>query len=301
MSQLTLYERLRFRFHAHVVDSLSPRLVEPYRLWRNSSREYRPIFVAGAMGSGTSLLAIALGQRFEVAGVLYESARQISRGSFLYEPHMDEYASIAEYERGIRSKESWIAEGGRRDLTSLYRRHASGPGDWVVDKGPNTNLLRAGFLATCFPDAAWVVIHRDPVASVEGFRRKWNTFGRESVEANARFWVSAYEHCLRELDALDRRVLVVEYGGLAANSDDVLDELGRQIGLASASRRTRLRSRVNVEGWGIRNVARNEIGVVQNADQRSIARVPADDAAKIRAICDPLAAELGERTLRPSR
>jgi hypothetical protein len=298
MSRLTVYERLRFRFDTRVADPLTHWLIEPYWRWRNAAREYRPIFVAGVMGSGTSLLAVALGQRFDVAGVLYESARQVPRGSFLHERQMDEFSTIGDYEREVRSKESWSLARGRGDLTSLYRACGSGPGDWIVDKGPNTNLLRAGYLAECFPEAVWLMIYRDPVANVEGFRRKWTTFGRESVEVNARFWARAYEHGLQELDALGRAVVVVEYGALVAESDGVLDALGRQIGLTPASRHVRLRSRANVEGRGVRNVSRNEIGVVQDADTRAIARVPEADADAIRAICGPLATKLGARSLR---
>ena len=296
MSRPSLYERLRFRFQYQLLDPMMRQLVEPYRRKRNASRDFRPIFVAGAMGSGTSLLAVALGQRFDVTGVVYESARQVSPRSFLYVPPMDEFGSIAEYAAGIRSAEDWTVEEGRRHLLALYRSHASRPGEWIIDKGPNTNLLRAGFLARCFPEAVWLVIHRDPLATVEGFRRKWGTFGRETVEANARFWVDVYESCLDQLDALGRRVLVVEYGALAARTDDLLAGLAGQLGLSRATRHRRLRSRVDVEGYGIRNVSHNRIGVVRDADAKSLGRVSAADADTIHAVCDPIRAALDERS-----
>jgi hypothetical protein len=296
MNRPTLYERLRFRLQYNVADPVVRRVVEPARRWRNASRDYRPIFVAGAMGSGTSLLAVALGQRFDVTGVVYESARQISQHSFLYVPPLSEFASIAEYRASISPASEWAFEEGRHALLALYRAHGVGSGEWIVDKGPNTNLLRADFLARCFPNAAWLLLYRDPVATVEGFRRKWKTFGRESVEANARFWVDVYESGLRQLDALGRDVSVVEYGSLAERTDDVLEDLGEHLRLARARRLRRLRSRVDVEGLGIRNVSNNRIGVVRAADAKAVARVPADDARVIREICEPTLAMLAART-----
>ncbi|HUQ64315.1 MAG TPA: hypothetical protein VM121_11220, partial [Acidimicrobiales bacterium] len=51
--------------------------VVAYRQVRWSQARYRPVFVAGVMGSGTSLLALSLGSRFQVAGVVYESALEV--------------------------------------------------------------------------------------------------------------------------------------------------------------------------------------------------------------------------------
>ena len=67
-----------------LVDSATERVRDAVRSRRNADREFRPIFVAGAIGSGTSLLAISLAQRFQVAGIATESARQIDPGSILW-------------------------------------------------------------------------------------------------------------------------------------------------------------------------------------------------------------------------
>ncbi|MCZ6714806.1 MAG: sulfotransferase [Deltaproteobacteria bacterium] len=295
MGQPTLTERLRFRAQYQVWDPFTRRLREPYWRWRNAGRTYRPIFVSGVMGSGTSLLAVALGQRFDVAGVVYESARLAAKSSFLYVPTMAAFASIAEYEARVRSDASWEIEIGRRDLLALYRAYGSGTGEWIVDKGPNTSLLRAGFLARCFPDARFVLIFRDPVANVEGFRRKWPTFGRESPEANAHFWMEAHEQFLRETEPLRERVRVIDYNALATRYDQVLDALGRDLGLAVSTRPGSLRTRPNIEGYGIRNVARSRIGVVQDADRRAIERVDPAEAEAIRALTGPLTDRLRAR------
>jgi hypothetical protein len=209
---------------------------------------------------------------------------------------MGEFDSMDEYVAGIRPSPGWTVEEGRRDLLALYRSHASRPGEAIIDKGPNTNLLRADFLARCFPEAAWLVIYRDPVSTVEGFRRKWPLFGHESAEANARFWADAYQCCLAQLDALGRRVTIVDYSSLAAGMDEVFAKLGRELGLEPATGRRRLRSVVNIEGFGIRNVSHSRIGVVGDADARSLARVCDEDARVIRGVSDSVRSALEQRS-----
>ena len=36
------------------------------------------------------------------------------------------------------------------------------------------------------------LVFRDPVATIEGFRRKWKTFGREPLDENIRFFARLY-------------------------------------------------------------------------------------------------------------
>jgi len=84
----SLTQRLRARLDRRVLEPLRERTVRPFRRRLNAAREFDPVFVAGAMGSGTSLLALSLGQSFETACVIYESARGISPRSFLHAPKL---------------------------------------------------------------------------------------------------------------------------------------------------------------------------------------------------------------------
>lgn len=81
MSEASPMSRISRRLRSQLSESATHYALRPLRQLRNFGREYRPIFVAGAMGSGTSLVAVALGSRFECAGVAYESAREVAGDS----------------------------------------------------------------------------------------------------------------------------------------------------------------------------------------------------------------------------
>ena len=50
--------------------------------------------------------------------------------------------------------------------------------------------------AECFPDARFLLVVRDPVANVEGFRRKWPTFGRAPLSDSIGFYRRTHERFL---------------------------------------------------------------------------------------------------------
>ena len=157
-----------------LVDSATERVRDAVRSRRNAEREFRPIFVAGAIGSGTSLLAISLAQRFQVAGIATESARQIDPGSILWVDRVYRYPTIRAYTDVLHPRPDWTPARVREDLLALYRAKAEhDSAEAFVDKGPNVNLVRARLLLEAFPSAHFLLIFRDPVANVEGFRRKW--------------------------------------------------------------------------------------------------------------------------------
>jgi hypothetical protein len=162
----------------------------------------------------------------------------------------------------------------------------------VVDKGPDINPLRAEFLVSCFPDAPHLLIFRDPVANVEGLRRKWRTFGREPLGETVRFYAEVHESFLAAAARHPALFHAVEYENLVARPAAVLAAIGERLGLATAPQRRRLTSSPNVEGQGIRNVQRSEIGYVRDANERARARLDPGDAAQIDAVLGPLLCRL---------
>jgi len=294
----SLAERARRRLRRRVLEPLDARLLGPLRRRRNAHREFRPVFVTGAMGSGTTLLALSLGQRYEFGCVIAESAHQVARDSFLFHPGVDAFGSVRAYAESIRPREEWSVERGRADLLRMYRSHASGTSPFAVDKGPNTNLVRAGFLARCFPDGRFVVVFRDPAANVEGFRRKWATFAHDSLDEGVRFYAEIHERFLEESAAFPERTLWVEYEQLVSDYDVLLEALARRLGLRSAARARRLPRRANVPGQGIRNVLRGRIGVVPDANARARDRLGADELSRIRDALGSLHARMRERAMR---
>jgi hypothetical protein len=298
MAKLSLGERIRRRLRRDLIAPLDARVGGAVRRHRNAARDFRPVFVTGAMGGGTSLLALSLAQRYECACVIPEGAHQVSKHSFLHNAGVEAHPSVRAYEEAIRPRSDWSVERGRRDLLELYRSYAAGPSDVAFDKGPNVHLVRAGFLARCFPDAFFVVMFRDPVATVEGFRRKWPTFAQAPLEESLRFWVAIHESFLEQASAFPERVAWVEYETLVTHYDPLLDALAQRAGLRPATRRRRLPGRANAEGRGIRNVSRSRIGVVTDADARARANLPDEVVATIRAALGPLHERLRARAIR---
>jgi len=252
------------------------------RAWRNRGRLFEPVFIAGAMGSGTSVLAVDLLQRFDFAGMAYESALQLPRRSPLRMRPLREFASPAAYADAIEPDPSWSAEAGREDLQRCYRSLASGPGTRILDKGPNTNLVRADFLARCFPDAPFVLMFRDPVVNVEGFRRKWPTFGDFPLAESIGFFETIHERFLGFAQAHPDRVFTLEYETYVARHDEALARLARHVGLAPARHRHAVEERPNVAGLGIRNVRGNEVGIVKDANDAAYRRITPDVVESVR-------------------
>jgi hypothetical protein len=271
---------------------LTQRIVAPLRAVRNAGRDYRPCFVAGASGGGTSLMALSLAQRFVCAGVINEINIQISPRSFLSVPRLSTITSLKEYESLVEPHDDWSVEQGRRDLQNALRAYGEGPDGWVFVKGPDLNLIRAGFLARCFPEAPFVMIFRDPAANIEGYRRKWKIFGDASLAEAIRFYASLYEDFLAAAEKFGDRVVGVEYEKLVANPESVMTEVGRRLGLEPATTQRRLEERPNAAGRGLRNVRDGKIEIVANASQESIDRLAEGEAEQIRVALQPLHARL---------
>lgn len=299
MADRARLERLRRRFWSQLGDPLIRGVRGPVQHALNRGRDYRPVFIAGAMGSGTSLVAVQLGQSFDCAGVVYESASEVAARSPLHSPGTEGFASVAAYRDSILPAADWSCERGRQDLLHLYRSTASSraSSDIIIDKGPNTNLVRAGFLARCFPDAHFVLIFRDPVVAIEGFRRKWPPFSRDSLAASIDFYEEVHARFLDDAAAFSERLVAIDYASYVARNAPLLEVLGARLGLRPAQHRRRLRSRGNLPGRGIRNVSDNTIGLVGDADRAAYDRVSSDTIAEINERTAPLYARLREAAL----
>jgi hypothetical protein len=289
-----LGDRVRRRLRASVVRPFSRRVVVPLRRMRNARRSYRPVFVTGAMGSGTTLMAFSLGQRFECAAIIAESGLQIDAASFLHMPPPESFASVGAYLEAMEADPGWSAERGREDLLQLYRSYASGGADVVIDKGPNANLIRAPFLLECFPAARFVLVFRDPVATIEGFRRKWPLFGRASLDEAIDFAAALHERFMRDATGFPDRVRFVSYETLTSRYDEVLEEVGRWADLETAKRLRHLETRADVEGRGIRNVRRGRVEVAPDANRKAYERMSDAEVARIRERLDPVYRALDE-------
>jgi hypothetical protein len=174
-------------------------------------------------------------------------------------------------------------EDGRKWLYRLYRSNAERSSPEVVDKGPNVHLVRAGFLTTCFPEARFLLVVRDPVANIEGFRRKWPIFARASVRDNIGFYGRTHERFLELADEFSLDVTVVSYEDLVARYEDILDELGGRLGLSPRAVVASVDPRPQSGGKGIRNVVDGRIAVLPKTNESSYEKLNQDEISLIRA------------------
>jgi len=272
--------------------------VEGLRAIRNRGEVYRPVFVSGCMGSGTSLLAVLLAQRFDFSGIAYESALQVGYRSPLRLRKLKHYASIRAYENALRAANNADVTVCRESLQQLYRRVAFRPGHRTVDKAPNATLLRVEVLMRCFPDAPFVFVIRDPVATIEGFRRKWKTFGRDTLAENIRFYADSHRAFLDTRPALGDRVVIVEYEEIVATPDLVLDAVGENLGLCPGDAEVKLEDRPNAPGKGLRGVEGGAVSVVGDANRDAYSRICETEIEEIRLALGSLHEEMRTLSMR---
>ncbi len=298
MDRISLPQRVirRIRFDAERVRG---RLQDRRRRRASGNREFRPIFVTGAIGSGTSLLAASLSQRFEVAGAALESARDIARDSCLWIDQVSRYKSVRDYEAALDPPADSQLERARTELQQLYRAKADAPGlPWIVDKGPNTNLVRAAFLARAFPESPFLLIFRDPVANVEGFRRKWPVFGADPLDESIRFWAGVHEAFLEQSASFPERVVCIEYEALVADYEPMLASLSERLDVDLARTVRPVDARAEGKGRGLRGVEAGRIRVVRDANARSYETLSEAEVDRIREMLSPLHERLRERAAR---
>lgn len=292
MATLSIADRIRLRFQHDVGLPFERRVRVPWRRWRNASRVFRPVFVTGASGGGTSVLAVSLAQGWDCAGLVYECDAAVGEPSFLHVPALATYPSLAAYEAFIAPDAGWSVERGRADLQAMMRGHASAPGDAVVAKGPDIHLTRVAFLHGCFPEAVSVAVVRDPAANLEGMRRKWPLFGSAPLDECIAFFRRMHERYLDDSEPFRERALVVRYRDLVSRPRPTLAAVAERAGLQPTTRRLRVPDAPNVEGQGVRNVRDSRVEMVTDADQRARDRLPPDETRRIDEALAPLMARL---------
>jgi Sulfotransferase family len=188
------------------------------------------IFVCGLHRSGTSIVHRRIADHPEVSGFhgtgvpedegqhlqsVYPPARRYGGpGLFGFDPdaHLTEESPLVSRESRDRLMRDW---------TPHWRPDAR----VRIEKSP-PNIIRTRFLQALFPEAAFLVIVRHPVA-VAGATRKW---AHTSWTSLVRHWVTCHEIFLADAPML-RRVRVLRYEDFVAAPDSCLTEVFRWFGI----------------------------------------------------------------------
>ncbi|MGI9629084.1 MAG: sulfotransferase family protein [Longimicrobiales bacterium] len=231
-----------------------------------------PLFICGAMGSGTTLITRLVDQHFHTNGVANETALQLPRSSPLHIRGSHRYKSLDEMTQSMFVPADADPITVRVDLLDYYRRiqRRKGPDAKevvVVDKAPNAHLLRTSALRAAFPRSKFLFIYRNPISAVEGLRRKWAVCARAPFDHVARFWVLLHESFERDTAFFRDDVIPVPYETLTEDPERVLDVLEALVPLKRRKGLKEFTNKANREGFGIRNVSGGRIEVVRGVSQ----------------------------------
>lgn len=246
---------------------------------------YYPIFVTGAMGAGTSLIAYALEERSAVAGVADESAHRIDRRSRLAMERSSVYGTSEEYVRLLRtSGELGCIATERYYIDKVYRRECRKRRGYVVDKAPNTHLVHWDLLNRCYPGSPLLVVVRPPEATIEGIVRKWPQFDLEAA-------IELYDLLYSEaeiLAAVDARVSLVGYERFVHDYPASAERLVAKVGLPAAEGTVSGGSARTSPGKNLRCVEGSRIRVRRDLDQSARDRLPPASRATVLEKLGPL-------------
>lgn len=183
------------------------------------------MFVGGLHRSGTSLLYRALTLHPEIGGISNSGAPE-DEGQHLqsvYRParHHGGPGRFG-FDDGARLTESspLVTPASRERLLAEWGRYWSSDRAVLAEKSP-PNIIRTRFLQALFPEAAFVMMIRHPVA-VACATRKW---ARTSLESLIRHWLRCHDILAEDATRIER-LQVVQYEHFV---HDPVGEVGRVV------------------------------------------------------------------------
>lgn len=201
-------------------------------------------FVAGLHRSGTSLLFKALRDHPQISGLadtgiredegqhlqpVYPTAKVFGgpgEFGFVPEAYMDETSPLVSAENAQQIFNAWSPYW---DLSK----------DVLLEKSP-PNLIRGRFLQALFPNAAFVVVLRHPLA-VSFATRKWKKF---NIDRLVEHWLVCYERFLSDKPLLNE-TMVLKYEDFVHKPVITLNEIYGFLDLPSAPLQQEVRQGVN--------------------------------------------------------
>lgn len=252
---------------------------------RLSDVNFRPVFICGASGSGTTLINGLLDQQYENEFCLHESDRMKEADPDLFIEHSSFYENLDTYYKDLIRVDAYSTTRIRRAKLNLYRQLSNYPrySDVILDKAPNSHLVRIGKLYKAFPLAKIVLIYRDPVETIEGLMRKWpQLFGRAGVSALCEFWNQTHLSFLEQTNSVRDDVFAVSYKNLVQDPLGWLERLASWADLQKRDSTKAYVDKINKPGKGLRNIVGGRINVVNEQKVKATEVLPAHDVETIR-------------------
>lgn len=256
-----------------------------YRLIQRWDSDFTPIFICGIAGSGTTLLTALLDQKYKVAASLPESALASAAHSSLRLEPVSHYPDLGTFVRALPFAEGVSTRQVYTDSLKLYRAHVRPPklSSIVLDKAPNTHLMRAQMLAEAFPAALFLLIVRNPVTSIEGLRRKWPLFQRASIDENCDYWERLHLAFLKDSAHFSDRWLGFTYDDFIQNTESWLDKIAVRGALVGRDELLPYADEPNDPGKGLRNVKGGKVEVDPDSEKKALRRLSSEEESRIQA------------------
>ena len=246
-----------------------------------------PIFVIGAMRSGTTLLRLVLDSHERIA-IGPESGFMRAAAAMKNIPTWD-------YGEGWYRRFGWSDDemNGRiqRFFGELFERYAAEQGKARWGEKTPLHVWHLEDMATLFPEAVFVAIVRHPGAVAHSMSRRWHY----TTSAAADSWVRANTEIVRVGSELGDRIALCRYEDVVLEPEPTLRRLVHHLGEAWSD--TLLRHHEIQRAKGTARVVDGGTQSRRAIDDDAIRRwpdaLPAADQAHIWATAAPLAALFG--------
>lgn len=240
----------------------------------NSRKDFSPIFICGIAGSGTSLLAKSLFQKYKCA-LIDESALSMPHNSPLKMYRSSGYINIEHYYYNILLS-LWLPDNIIKKWYQRFYMERIPPFSSytkTIDKSPFSHMVRAPVLKRIFPESYFILVFRDPSANIEGLIRKWPLFRNSELADVVCFWKKLHIDFINNHLSFNDGIFGISYESLIENYDLVLDRIAFNCGLVLRKNPAKLPDVGNQPKTNIRNIKDGKIICVKNSNQESIDRL----------------------------
>jgi hypothetical protein len=228
----------------------------------------RLLFVGGLHRSGTSLVHRCISRHSQVAGFRDTGALE-DEGQYLQtvypigQAHGGPGRFALDPRCHLTESSPLVSRASRERLLEEWGSHWEAGAAVRVEKSP-PNLVRMRFLQALFPESAFLMVMRHPVA-VACATQKWS---HTSWTTLIHHWVVAHEIMLADSGHVSR-VHVIRYEDFVRAPDEALDPVWSMLGLPSQPAGESVRSDVNRSYFDRWSTTRNPVRLL---DRRRAAR-----------------------------